>query len=424
MFNFQEIKEQYQSKLEWLFLAWLMTLPVGNKIGSFSIGFMTVYPNLILSLILFPIFITSFKKWNLLFKSFILLLSSFVLYATLWAVFNKPNDSWLIDMRIVVLNFVFGTIIFGAYSSFGKEIFLKALQKGIVFFLGILLVVGAFEYYTGIHLKGSFTDALAEVGTATRVAYSPLYIYGNANTYLVYLTLISFLLLGLLKLRKVKVSNWFYVSLFLMVYLFSEAADSKISMIVTLLTLLSLLVYILKKYFFQNKSIITFSIIGIALITTVFVNSPLYLGAKYSVQVDRIEVIVNDEGVEEELEEGTINEEGLVYDVNHKRFLKKLSSTTVRKNLIFNGFDMIKSHPILGVGPGQFRVFHKEELVKNDTEGVVNPHNYIIELLSQYGVFGWLYFLFLGTIFLHQIKTCFKTKENYWILSLIPVFLF
>jgi len=148
------------------------------------------------------------------------------------------------------------------------------------------------------------------------------------------------------------------------------------------------------------------------------------MGHKYSLQVAKSTTIVNEYGVKEELEEGDVNDDGLIYDENYGRFLKKLSSTTVRKNLIYNGFDIIKSHPILGIGPGQFRVLHKDGRVKHNTESVVNPHNYIIELIAQYGVFGWLYFSFLGVLFFIQIKICAKTKENYWILSLIPVFLF
>ena len=424
MLNIQKLVKQNQSKIEWLFLVWLMSIPIGNKIMSFSIGFMTVYPNLILSILLFPIAIRSVWKWGTLLKTFLFILVGVVLFSIFWGVFNESNESWMIDFRIVLLNFIFTTIFFGIFTLLGKEVFLRILQKGIVFFLGILLGSGIFEYYTGIHLSGSFTDALAKIGVATKIAYSPLYVYGNANTYLVYLSLISFLLLGILKLRSVKVNNWFFISLFLLIFMFSEAADSKISLIVILLSLAFFLFSILKKVIFQNKNIIIFSLIGIAFISIVFINSPLYMGHKYSLQVAKSTTIVNEYGVEEELEEGDVNDDGLIYDENYGRFLKKLSSTTVRKNLIYNGFDIIKSHPILGIGPGQFRVLHKDGRVKHNTESVVNPHNYIIELIAQYGVFGWLYFSFLGVLFFIQIKICAKTKENYWILSLIPVFLF
>jgi len=417
MFNLQIIKEQHQSKLEWLFLAWLLSIPIGNKIASFSIGFMTIYPNLILSLILFPIAIATFKKWSILLKSFSGVLILLILYSIFWSIFNSSNYSWLIDIRSLVLHFMYATILLGLFYSLGKELFLKLLSHGVLFYLLLLILTGIAEYYTGIHLKGSYTDALDLLGGASKISYSPLYIYDNANTYLVYLNLLSFIHFSILKLRGKEVNLWFFISLFLLVFLFSDSADSKISMFVSIISLSVLLISIALKSNMKIKKYIGFVLIGFAFISLVIMNSNLYWGPKYS----PVEEKVNKETII--IHEGDTDNKGLVYDENYQLFLPKLSSTTVRKNLIYNGFDMIKSHPFIGVGPGQFRVKHENKEVKYETETVINPHNYIIELIAQYGIIGWSYFLFLGVVFILQINKCAKTKQNYWILFLIPVYL-
>ena len=74
-----------------------------------------------------------------------------------------------------------------------------------------------------------------------------------------------------------------------------------------------------------------------------------------------------------------------------------LCSDAVRKNLVLNGMDYLEKSRYLGVGPGGFQANNQLKRNKYPDNGVGGAHNFIIEILSQYGVlvFGLLLSLFV-----------------------------
>lgn len=64
----QLISTKGNQLIRFLFLGWLLTLPFGAKILSVSIGFMTIYPNLLFSIALVTFVIPTLRKWLLLNK--------------------------------------------------------------------------------------------------------------------------------------------------------------------------------------------------------------------------------------------------------------------------------------------------------------------------------------------------------------------
>jgi hypothetical protein len=65
---------------------------------------------------------------------------------------------------------------------------------------------------------------------------------------------------------------------------------------------------------------------------------------------------------------------------------ERLSSNTIRKNLVLNGFEYLKSSHYMGLGAGGFLASNLKKLNKYPDGGVGGAHNFIIEILSQYGV--------------------------------------
>ena len=47
-----------------LLVLWLVTLPFGAKVGALSLGFLSIYPNFILTIILTGVLAKSVLKWN------------------------------------------------------------------------------------------------------------------------------------------------------------------------------------------------------------------------------------------------------------------------------------------------------------------------------------------------------------------------
>lgn len=76
-------------------------------------------------------------------------------------------------------------------------------------------------------------------------------------------------------------------------------------------------------------------------------------------------------------------------------------SIAKRWNLLLAGLWLLVGSSGLGIGPGGFEVLFRQRQVPFDTGGLVNPHNFWIEVLSQYGVliFGafvlWVVYLAL-----------------------------
>jgi O-antigen ligase len=104
-----------------------------------------------------------------------------------------------------------------------------------------------------------------------------------------------------------------------------------------------------------------------------------------------------------------------------------LDSYTVRKNLMINGYKIAKSHPILGCGPGQFKYNLKKFESKYPIDNNYSPHNYAIELISQFGIIGAVLYLipfvllvYLFIILKHRNILFVLSIIYYYILSLIP----
>jgi O-antigen ligase len=87
-------------------------------------------------------------------------------------------------------------------------------------------------------------------------------------------------------------------------------------------------------------------------------------------------------------------------------------SANLRKNLILNGIDFIKSAPIIGIGPGGFarKIKHNEHKYYVHTH--TSPHNFPIELISQFGIFGWLYLTFLILVVAKLLQLWRKMNSN------------
>jgi O-antigen ligase len=109
----------------------------------------------------------------------------------------------------------------------------------------------------------------------------------------------------------------------------------------------------------------------------------------------------------------------------------KSSSNLIRKNLVLNGLCMIQQHPVMGLGPGQYSWYTKNNLVPYKTGTVDSPHEGLTELASQYGIPFTLYFIFvIGLTFLQFIKqkkiNLFMTSQwvfcmgLFWIVAAMP----
>jgi O-antigen ligase len=99
------------------------------------------------------------------------------------------------------------------------------------------------------------------------------------------------------------------------------------------------------------------------------------------------------------------------------------SSVNVRKNLILSGLDFASSSYFVGVGAGSFESKILKGENKYSTYGMPNPHNYFIEVFSQYGILITLFilslFIFIGWKVLLSLFHSIAFEESLFILLLI-----
>jgi len=92
--------------------------------------------------------------------------------------------------------------------------------------------------------------------------------------------------------------------------------------------------------------------------------------------------------------------------------INKGTSLGQRFTFASNSFEIIKEHPIIGVGTGDFPLEYKKINLKNspDLPSPSNPHNMYILVVTQLGAIGLISFL---SIFYYQIKLSFLSKAKF-----------
>jgi|TARA_R110000737_G_scaffold222262_1_gene237531 hypothetical protein len=399
--------------LEWLFLAWLITLPFGSSLGGISFGFFTLYPNLLFSIALLAPLPWIILKWPRLIKLFTSFLLIWLVYGVIFAVYNGKSESIIFDVRSLGMQLVFALGLFSTYTILGWEKFKDLLVVGLRCFLFVLLFFGFFEFYTGIHLEGNTTAKLYFL-PVNFIFYAPLFTYDNPNDFLLYCI---FILLILLTFDDRLRNNRFVpISIALLIALFTICAYSRLAnFILTIIIIFQLFQqFLVLKKRIEVRRYIPYAIVGVLMFGLLLVN-PLFIGPKYSAvnkfQKNELDVSGRDSMI--------IDNSGKVVDrVPRKVKFNEPTADQVRMNLILNGLDLIKEQPILGVGPGQFRQRHEDKKVERNVGTVLSPHNFVIEIVSQFGIFGWAYLLFVAYAFYQLVLKKWKVNRTnrYWML--------
>lgn len=424
----QLISTKGNQVIRFLFLGWLLTLPFGAKILSVSIGFMSIYPNLLFSLALVPFAIPTFRKWSLFNKLIAFFLIAWFLIAFVQLKMNSFNRSGLFDIRSLGMQCVFCLALFSSYYQLGKEEFQRIVIIGLRSFLVLLLVFGVFEYYTGIHFAGATTAEFPSMVIGNNF-YAPLFTFDNPNDYLLY-TLMFFVLLNLFD-RSFRSNSLLGILVLVVLFVFAQNADSKFARIaIGFLMMLELFSFVASKR--KNSSLKTAwpYIVTACLFILLVASNALFYGPKYAnskqYRLNAIEVL-DIKGSQFELTKvkDTLTQQEQLALMDYLDSLNTRSpevAVNLRKNLILNGIDMMKENPILGIGPGEYHNRLVQGKHKHFIHNHVSPHNFPIEIISQYGIVGWMYLLIVLGLFLMIVKSLKEhLRNNPWIIALFAV---
>ncbi len=407
---------------------WLLTMPFGSYIGSISLGFITLYPNLIFTGLLFAYVPVTFMKWGMSMRFIFLFNLCWLVYAVIWVYVYGKNDDAIFDIRSLMMQLLFCGVLFSLSCKLSWVQLRYNFSGGFVSFLCVLLVFGWLEFYTGNHFSGVLTQKLSNM-VPQNMHYAPAFIYDNQNDFLVYLAMI-FLFTKIFSIKfKLNLSTQLLVLFSLL--LFALYADSRI--VIRLgIVLIFITLYkhakvgsFLKNAFKLHANKLIIFLIGFSFSLLLLLNKPITLGPKYQnpkfFAAKGLVTVAKKNGKFILKPLDSLYSKKQIDSISEHSLLVRLDSYGTRLNFFKNGIEFIKKHPIIGVGPGQYKTLHRQSNVLFPTGSNISAHNFPIEIISQYGIFGWGYFGILLYIFIQIVKR--RKGFSIWVLLSIPIFL-
>jgi len=279
------------------------------------------------------------------------------LLALIWSplVWGTSIPTGLIELLAVVFGFVAVAIVLNMMLRSTRA--LNALRFGWTAAFVVTAIVALWEISTGNHLSG-YQEELDN----PRVGQIVISTFGNPNNYAAFLSLCLPFLIWSARVE----SRWrrfAYVLLCVALLVLIVVSGGRLAQLAVGLELILLLVFVS----FRGKRLVLLT--GTALVVFSLLLSPDYLEENSSLKLLRI------------------------YD----EFVTG-GSATIRLNLFRDGVDFVRRSWGMGVGPANFQHMLTTGQGPYPTEGFVNPHNFWLEIASQYGVIvlfffvGWLLF--------------------------------
>lgn len=401
------LKNKY---LEFLFIALLTSFPFGSFFASFSLGFMTVYPFLVILVLLFFMSLTTLKiPGNRLEKGYLLFLCFFVAYSLAFLPFTQNGSYALVDVRSVILMLMTSWVIVYLKDELGYEKWRRIFLRAFYFILALVTIIAIAEMLSGWHLAGAFTEKISVRQIEDNMSFMPVFLWDNPNNFLTYYLLI----VGGIILLDTQIHNsyWKPISLLFGSLFFAAVEESRMGVLVTGLIIIGYSIFYLQRNKLWRRFFVYWPYWSILILGLVMVplQHPIYRGIPPS-REKVVETTVFKYPVPSAAREinpdllvetyGNVQEDTLETITHPER-----NSNTERLSLAKNGFALFRESNFLGVGPGGFRYRHDTGDVPNYTHGNNGPHFWFIELLSQFGILIIIpYFTFFIIIFIIAIK--------------------
>ncbi len=414
-----------------LFIIWFLLFPFDANVLPFPIGFITIYPHLFLTFFLLGYSFLSTPKEQIE-KSYKFTIGFFflwVMYGMFFSLFVVEKSYAYYEIRSLILMSVTVWLLFRVKYLLGAKSFFEILHRFSIFLFITLTIFAFFEFFTGIHFTGQYTEKLWNL-PVEMFTYAPVFLYDNPNNFMSYffgLAIIIFLSDFRLNDKPFKI-----LLIILTLFFFSVVADSTLGKIAVFLLFLSLTInnitYITISY---KKNFMWIAIVVLSVIYCV-VTKPLYYGPiwkngdHYFVKSINPVKIENNKMVfySSDTLVKYFGEENVALSFRNYQMSNKMYSSDIRENLLKNGWYLTKLSNFIGVGPAQFRWYHQQKLVPFPTTTVDSPHDGLMEILSQYGLPIFIPYIFIFIFYWFKSFRNRRNNLNYFIFMTICYLLF
>lgn len=297
-----------------------------------------------------------------------------LLFLVVWFIYGVNSLLWTTD-QILGIKELYYFVIYLLYIFVLLYILSDRtrnfwIQKSF-WFIGVLTIaISTLEILTRHHLSTSrYAVDLKFALMKKRVATAFFY---NENDLALFLVMIApfFLVRFLSKSHFIKIINVvIYLSIWVIIYV-NEAR----------LALISLMLQFIFFVYYTNRKLLTRMI----QISLVFI--PVFLGMIFWYIQNNISSLTK------------------IVDVQ-----EKVGSGYVRLNLYLNGLYSTFQSFMLGVGPGNYE---KHMDPSFETEGIVNPHNWWIEILTNYGLWILVLYIIFFVYLIKELVKVYRMNEN------------
>jgi hypothetical protein len=394
------LKDHLKNAKLWkvVFQVYFISMPFSGYLFPIDCGSFTLFLALDALIILQYLFIKNFKKiplWGFIVLGWIWIVLLYSIIFGLTKTFDIYVKNTLHDWLMWTLTI---QAFIGVYLELGWKVTRRLIINGLVYFLLILIFFGLFEIFTGLHFESPHTE-LFNSPRDDNFFFAPVFIFANVNDYC--LTFLGCLVLIWLLIKNKVDHTLPLLGGTLALLLLGYIASARLTAIAGVLFSTYLIISYLRKnasYFLKsNWGLIIFCL---GCFVWVFFTAEFYSPNQMEIKSKpRIEIVNSAKTVIPE-KKTEIDKEKKTEIIKEKR----MSSYSIRKNLILNGIDFFLEKPLLGHGPGSFERLSSQTKGRRSTFNMINPHNFIINLLTQFGALGGLILLFAGVFIFQGIK--------------------
>lgn len=352
-----------------------------------DIGFISIFPFRVV--LLFCIIYNLMLSAKVPFNTAKIKTKAILCFFTFWAYYSMFSVLWSVDKvssikyNIFLLSGIF--IIYIIVNTFVTVDDYKAVTTIWVYASTVVVAWGLWNNLNGFNLINlellNIEQSSALKGT---YFYPPKGPYNNQNEYATMLSMSLPIMISFYALTKNNIKKLFVILLFLTSIYLIAMTYSRANVLALLLGLtVSLIIYAKLKLHIRSILAITAS----AVVTGfVFNEKALYA---YNLVINSLQSMVSSLYYNEYLEGSSID---------------------IRYNLIKNGISFIKDSYGFGVGAGNAEYYMLHNYIYS-TQGVINPHSWVVEIAINYGFLVAVYFGVYLTILFYLFKQSLQTSN-------------
>jgi len=349
---------------------------IGSAFLCYNIGPFSLFPYRIFLTILWMYFILFLLSYNSKLNISEIKVKNYVLYLIIWLFYAIISFIWAVSkykaMRNIIFIFLGFSLIFFTILYFNRLKYLKLFYNLWIFMLVPFMIIGLWEFFTGNHLPVS-SVYLSEHPVKR---FMPSAVFHNPNDFATYLAISTPFLLSFINHQKYLFKKVFglillFLSLFLILKTFS-----RVNYLAVFIEFAFFFVFMLK---IKGK----FKTVIIVVLLFIF----LYvLFTKHTIELlQNINVQISSLFIRSKMFKGSI---------------------AMRYNLIKNSLIFLFKSAGFGVGAGNLE-YYMSHFAKYEAWGILNVHNWWIEILTNYGVFIFTgYLIFYLTLIFNLYKAC------------------